>query len=262
MNVMELFSLKGKTAIVTGGAGLYGACIAEGLGEAGAKVVVASRTLKNCERECERLKSSGIDAMAGEVDIADEASVVRLKERIVSECGGIDILINNAVSRPGGDLPPSEIWLESMRVNAAGLYICSKVFLEEMKKHKQGNIVNISSIYGMVANYPPMYEGTEVKLPEIGDYSFHKGGMINYTRFLAAIYAPFNIRVNCISPGGFHGKDGRNVSRFLENYSSRVPLGRMAHEDDIKGAVVFLASGASGYVTGHNLTVDGGFTIW
>ncbi len=262
MNIMEMFSLKGKTALVTGGAGKYGACIADGLAEAGAGVVIASRNIKNCEKKAKSLRDAGYFAAAGEVDIADEESVVKLKDKIISECGGIDILVNNAVARPGGELPPAEAWAESMRVNAVGLHICTRVFLDEMKKKKKGNIINISSMYGMVSQFPPMYEETNLKPSETGDYWFHKGGMINYTRFLAGTYAKYNIRANCISPGGFHGKEGDHPEKFLKNYAERVPLGRMADEDDIKGAVVFLASDASAYVTGHNLVVDGGWTIW
>lgn len=262
MNVMDMFSLKGKTALVTGGAGKYGACIAEGLAEAGAEVVIASRNIKNCEEKAKSMREKGFSAAAGELDIADEESVLKLRDRIASELGGIDILVNNAVARPSAGLPPAKAWAESMRVNAAGLYIITSVFLEEMKKKKSGNIINISSMYGIVSQFPPMYEGTNLKPSETGDYWFHKGGMINYTRFLAGTYTPYNIRANCISPGGFHGKEGKHSEKFLRNYAERVPLGRMANEDDIKGAVVFLASDASGYVTGHNLVVDGGWTIW
>jgi NAD(P)-dependent dehydrogenase (short-subunit alcohol dehydrogenase family) len=262
MNVMDKFSLKGKTALVTGGAGQYGGCIAEGLAEAGAKVIIASRNLENCRERADSLRAAGLDAFAGEVDIADEESVFELRKSLAAEFGGTDILVNNAVSRPGDDMRPVEAWTESMRVNAVGLYIVTSVFLEEMAGRKNGNIINISSMYGMVSQYPPLYEGTNLKPSSLGDYWFHKGGMINYTRFIAGTYAPFNIRANCVSPGGFHGKGGQHSEKFLENYAEKVPLGRMAEEDDIKGAVVFLASDASCYVTGHNLVVDGGWTIW
>ncbi len=263
MNVMKLFSLENKVAVVTGGAGKYGACIAEGLAEAGAKVVIASRNLDNCREKAQEFKSAGLDAVAGRVDIADENSLIQLRETIKKEHGGTDILINNAVARPGGDdMSDTEMWAKAMRINAVGLYTCTRVFAEEMEDRNAGNIVNISSMYGMVAQYPPMYEGTGLAPSKTGIYAFHKAGMINFTRFLAATYAPANIRVNCISPGGFHGKEGTHSEKFLENYNRRVPLGRMAYEDDIKGAVVYLASEASAYVTGHNLVVDGGYTIW
>ena len=130
-----------------------------------------------------------------------------------------------------------------------------------MKERKAGSIVNIASMYGLVGQNPNMYIGTGLKSSSSGDYWFHKAGMINYTRFLAAKYGEFNIRVNCISPGGFLG-EGAQANEFVKVYSERVPLGRMANEDDIKGAVVYLASDASMYVTGHNLVVDGGWTIW
>ncbi|MFH0796166.1 MAG: SDR family oxidoreductase [Candidatus Omnitrophota bacterium] len=260
MNVQELFSLKGRVVLVTGSTVNYGACIATGLAEAGAAVIITSRNLEKSQKKANELVKMGFSVTPGQLDIADEKSIRTLKEKIISEHGRIDILVNNAVLRPGGPgMSLAQVWQESMRVNAVGLHLCTSIFLEQMAKQKKGNIINIASMYGMVAQYLPMYVGTGFESDESGDYFFHKAGMINYTRFLAVRCASDNIRVNCISPGGLFANQ---PERFLERYYRHVPLGRMADEDDIKGAVVYLASEASSYVTGHNLVVDGGWTIW
>lgn len=260
MHIWKLFDLKGKIALVTGGAGRYGAYIAEGLGEAGATVIIASRNLDVCQNKAEQLLSGGLDIRALEVDIADEGSVKALREKILSDSGKIDILVNNAVGR-ASDLAQTvpQIWAESMKINAVGLCICCNIFLEAMIPQGSGNIINISSMYGTVGQDPHMYNETSMISDFSGDYMFHKGGMINYTRYLAARYGGYNIRVNCISPGGMFANQ---PEEYLEKYYSRVPLGRMAKGDDIKGAVVYLSSDASAYVTGQNLHVDGGWTIW
>jgi len=258
MNIWELFSLKGRVALVTGGSVKYGGCISQGLAEAGATVIITSRTIEKSRKKADELLKMGFKAEPVQLDIAEEESVRALKKKIISEHGRIDILVNNAVGRSEPGSSPLQVWQESMRLNAVGLYLCTSVFLEEMVKQKKGNIINIASMYGMVGQYQAMYPGTGMEAGGIGDYFFHKAGMINYTRFLAARYAP-GIRANCISPGGlFIGQP----EKFLENYYRQVPLGRMADEDDIKGAAVYLASDASAYVTGHNLVVDGGWTIW
>ncbi len=258
MHVQRLFSLKNKIALVTGGAGLYGVCISRALGEAGAKVVIASRNIKNCQIEAGKLKAQGMDIKAEHLDLSSEQSIVDLGDKIISEEGKIDILVNNAVIRPlKGFDSSADNWDVSMKVNAAGLYLCSKIFISQMVKQNRGNIINISSIYGMVGPDFSIYEGTDMENPP--DYAFHKAGMINFTRYLATRFARYNIRVNCISPGGLYTGQAES---FVNNYIKRTPLGRMANEDDIKGAIVFLASDASAYVTGENLVVDGGWTAW
>lgn len=275
IHVMELFRLDGRVAVVTGGAGLYGSVIATALAEAGATVVIASRNLAKCEEQAARLRDGGYRALAMPLDLTDDDSVVALKDRIVAECGHVDILFNNAAGRAAGtaeeqmkqkfaatrfamDEMTRAQWETAMAVNASGLFVCSQVFAEQMKAQgKGGSIVNISSIYGMVGPTFPIYEGTQMTVPP--DYAFAKGGIINFTRYLATWYAPYGIRVNCISPGGYYAGQPET---FVRNYEQRVPLGRMARWNDLKGAAVFLASDASQYVTGQNLAVDGGWTAW
>lgn len=259
MNVLELFSLKGKVALVTGGAGLYGVTISTALGEAGASVVIASRNLNRCEKVAKDLRSKNLDVVAMPLDLSIKDSIIALKDRIVNTYGKIDILFNNAVARKGSsmDTMTAEEWEEPMKVNSTGLFLCSKIFIEEMVKQKSGSVINISSIYGIVGPDFSIYGNTGMTNP--ANYSFAKGGMIAFTRYLATYYAKYNIRVNCISPGGLFTNQPKE---FVDNYIKRTPLGRMANEDDLKGAAVFLASDASSYITGHNLVVDGGWTIW
>jgi NAD(P)-dependent dehydrogenase (short-subunit alcohol dehydrogenase family) len=170
----------------------------------------------------------------------------------------MDILFNNAVARAGGNISTvtEEEWEAAMRINSTGLFLSCKIFGEQMIEQRSGVIVNISSIYGVVGPNFNIYEGTDITSP--ANYAFAKGGMINFTRYLASFYGKFGIRVNSISPGGFRTEDQPEV--FVQNYSRQTLLGRMAADDDIKGAAVFLASDASAYITGQNLMVDGGWT--
>jgi len=259
MNVLELFSLKGKVALVTGGAGLYGLTISTALGEAGASVVIASRNLNKCEKVAKNLRSKNLNVVAMPLDLSIKNSIIALKDKIINTYGKIDILFNNAVARKGGSMKTmtAEEWEEPMKVNSTGLFLCSKVFIEEMIKRESGSVINISSIYGMVGPDFGIYGNTGMTNP--ANYSFAKGGIIAFTKYLATCYAKYNIRVNCISPGGLFTNQPKE---FVSNYNKRTPLGRMANEDDLKGAAVFLASDASSYITGHNLVVDGGWTIW
>ena len=257
MNTNDLFRLDGKIALVTGGAGIYGIHITRALAEAGAHVVVASRGLEQCERVAGEMRDEGLKVSAAALDLGSEESITALRDGIVSEFGKLDILFNNAVARAGGD--PSTVteedWETAMRINSTGFFLSCKIFGEQMIAQRSGVIVNISSIYGVVAPNFNIYEGTDMTSP--ANYAFAKGGMINYTRYMASYYGRFGIRVNAISPGGFQ-TDQPEV--FIKNYSKQTLLGRMATDDDIKGAAVFLASDASAYITGQNLMVDGGWT--
>lgn len=259
-HVRDLLDLSGQVAIVTGGAGKYGLGIVEGLAEGGALVILASRNVKNCRKKADEFKARGLDVKAAPLDLADEKSIKALVKSVLADEGKIDILVNNAVGRiEEKGLDGRGIWEQSMRVNAVGLYVITAAVLEAMIKRRSGNIINIASMYGLVGQNPAMYPGTGMASSAYGDYFFHKAGMINYTRYLATRFAEHNIRANCISPGGLLADQSQE---FLKRFNERVPLRRMAVADDIKGAVVYLASDASAYVTGHNLVVDGGWTAW
>ena len=256
MNVLESFSLKGKVALVTGGAGLYGRQIVHALAEAGALTVSASRSLDTQQALAKELSASGLAVEAAQYDQASEESIVSLRDEILGRHGRIDVLVNNSVLRPMKGERSRDQWEQSMQVNATGIYLMCEYFSDPMKEAKSGSIINISSMYGMVGPDMSMYEG----LPGVWvvpDYYFHKGGMINYTRYLASTLGPHGIRANAISPGGYFNDQ---PSEFLERYHARTFLRRMANDTDLKGAVVFFASDASAYVTGTNLAVDAGYT--
>jgi NAD(P)-dependent dehydrogenase (short-subunit alcohol dehydrogenase family) len=169
------------------------------------------------------------------------------------------VLVNSALARDGHsggfEEQTPEIWATSAAGDMVGLFTICKAFLPNMVRQGRGSIINIASIYGVVSNDPTLYEGTTMRQPS--SYTFVKAGMINFTRYLAAYYGKQGVRANCISPGGFFN---HQPEPFVTNYCRRVPIGRMLGHEDIQGAVVFLASDASAYVTGVNLLVDGGWT--
>ncbi len=258
--ILERFSLKGKVALVTGGAGLYGRCIAEGLAEAGAVVYLASRNLENCRKVADELRQKGYKTFGEKLDQTATDSIIRLKEKILAEQSKIDILVNNAVLRPmKSSEAPIEDFELSMKVNATGVVNITRIFSEEMKKRKAGVIINISSIYGVLGTDLSLYEGTDMNGGG-PDYYFHKAGIINLTRYYAALLGPYKIRVNCISPGGLLNEEKPQNPRFIERYNKKTFLGRLANREDIKGPVVFLASDASSYITGANIMMDGGLS--
>lgn len=255
MNVRELFSLKGKIALVTGGAGSYGRSIAEGLAEAGATVVISSRGLDALEKVAAGFRMRELDVHAMRVDQAETSSVLKLRDDIVSQFGKLDIFVNNAVARPmKGYHAPIEQFAESMRVNATGMMFALREMSELIVSSGGGSVINISSMMGVFGPDLSNYNGTDMGDPP-PDYFFHNAGLINLNRYMARIYAGKNITFNCISPGGLLNKQPQ---RFLENYCSKVPLGRMANNDDIKGLVVLLASPAGAYINGENILMDGG----
>ena len=258
MGVLDQFSLKGRIALVTAGSGTafwqqpfrrsgrgrsHGY---RGLPFPGKKPGLRPGTVER-----------GYDAHGMQLDISDTDSVHRLHDRILQKFGRLDILVNSALARVGGSFESqtSEDWLASARGDMVGLFTICKNFVPDMVRQKKGSIINISSIYGVVANDPTLYEGTTMK--QAPTYNFVKAGMINFTRHIANYYGKQGVRANCISPGGYLENQPQP---FLDNYCKRVPIGRMLDNEDIKGAVVFLASDASAYVTGINLMLDGGWT--
>jgi NAD(P)-dependent dehydrogenase (short-subunit alcohol dehydrogenase family) len=258
MGVLDRFSLSGKIALVTAGAGpLFGKSISEALVEAGATLVTASRSAERNSAFAEQMRQKGYDVHGAAVDITDPDSIEQLRSNILDKFGRLDILVNNALARVGGNLEtqtPRE-WGYSAEGDMIGLFTLCKTFLQPMLARGKGTIINISSIYGVVASDPTLYEGTNMQHPP--HYDFVKAGMINFTRYLATTYGKRGIRANCISPGGYLDNQ---PEPFVQAYSKRVPIGRMLNNEDIKGAVVFLASDASEYVVGANLMVDGGWT--
>ena len=254
MHVKDLLSLRGKVVLVTGGAGMYGKCIVEGLAEADGTVVIASRNAQACQEYADELLARDLDVHALRVDQADHGSVVALRDQIEQQFGALNVFVNNSVARPMKRyLDPLETWAESMRVNATGMFDIVRTMADLIAKTGGGTIVNISSMMGLFGPDFSNYEGTDMDAPP--DYFFHKGGMVTLTKYLARKLAPQSIRVNCIAPGGLFSNQPQ---LFLDRYNKKVPLGRMADHDDIKGVVVFLASQASSYITGETILMDGG----
>lgn len=258
MAILDRFSLKDRIALVTGGAGpLFGSSISEALVEAGATLITASRSLDKNQRYAGDLRSKGFDAHGMQVDICELDSIYRLHDDFLKRFSRLNILVNGSVVQipKGFETETPEDWLHSARGDMAGLFALCKAFIPDMVREGKGSIINIASIYGVVANDPTLYEGTEMLQPP--HYTFVKAGMLNFTRFIANYYGKKGVRANCISPGGYFNNQ---PEPFVKSYCRRVPLGRMLHNEDIKGAVVFLASDASEYVTGANIMVDGGWT--
>ena len=250
------FSLAGKNILLTGGAGLYGRGLAARLARTGTQLILAARNVEALEQVAAEERARGHTVHARQFDQSDEASILRLRDDVLAEFGQVDGLINNAVARPmkSASAPLSD-WEASMKTNATGLFCITRAFGDEMARRRAGCIVNIGSIQGMVGPDFSLYSG--LNMNPIPDYFFHKGGMVNLTRFFAAHYGPQGVRVNCVSPGGFF--EGQPPA-FVERYERATFLRRMADSDDLGGPVIFLLSEAARYVTGINLPVDGGYT--
>lgn len=265
---MQLFSLSGKTAIVTGACGLLGRHHCQALAEAGAQVVAADLD----EVACNALaRSLGDENMGLGMDVADPASVGRARERILEKYGHIDVLVNNAAINDKFEDPvlgskqsmfehyPLEMWDKSWKVNVSGVFLCSQILGGVMAEQGSGSIINIASTYGIVAPDQGIYrngagEQTFFKSPA---YPVTKSAVIGFTKFLASYWGHRGVRVNTLSPGGVENSQD---DYFKQNYSNKTLLGRMAAPVDYMGAIVFLASDASAYMTGANLVVDGGWT--
>lgn len=258
----EIFDLTGKTAIVTGGAGLLGSKFCEGLAEFGANIVVIDLNREKTEALVKKLSQKySVTILPLLIDITDKKSINGGVKTVLDKFERIDILVNSAYPRNkdyGKRFEDAELetWRENVDMNICSTFLITQVVAKQMMKQKQGSIINIGSTYGLVAPDFSIYEGTKWTAPS--EYSVIKGGIINFTRYLAAYLAPHNIRVNCISPGGIYDNDSE---LFLKRYAEKCPLGRKAKAEEIVGGLIYLVSDAASYVTGHNLVIDGGWTI-
>ena len=267
--IQELFNLKDKVAVVTGGAGYLGTAISEALAEAGANVVIASRNIDNCKALAKKLSQNYPKAIGLKLDVNSEESIFELVEEVTSKFGRLDILFNNAIS--GKLSKKSRRELEQMSVEEfesmlhGGLtsYFCMiKACVPHMKKIGKGSIVNIASMYGFIAPHFEVYRDKDEYFSPV-NYHACKGGVIQMTRYMASYFAKDNIRVNTISPGCF--SNPQIVQRspwFIEEMNHQNPMNRIGKSWELKGAALFLVSDASSYITGHNLVVDGGWTVW
>lgn len=264
----DQFDLTGRVALITGAANILGPEFAAALAEYGAQLALADINAEACGRVAQQVgEAYGTKTLAIVTDVADESAVITMVEHVLSSFGHIDVLINAAATKSSGYFSPLaeynlEDWNQVMAVNLTGMFLCTKHVARHFIERSQGNIINVASIYGVVGPDPRIYEGSwyldqQINTPPI--YAASKGGVINFTRYLATTLAMHNIRANCITPGGVFS--GQNDA-FIEHYGARVPMGRMANREELRGAMLFLASDASSYVTGHNLVVDGGWTAW
>jgi NAD(P)-dependent dehydrogenase (short-subunit alcohol dehydrogenase family) len=250
----ELFELGGKTAIITGGGTGIGRQMAEGLAEAGANLVLCARKPERCEQAASEIaEATGVEAIGLRCDVRDPGEVQAVVDTAVLEFGGVDILVNNAGTVWGAspEEMPLEGWQKVVDVNLTGAFLCAQAAGRVMIERGGGKIVNIASVSGL-HGAPPDIVNTVV-------YHATKGGLISLTRDLAWKWAQHGIYVNAIAPGWFPS----DMSMFVigpneERLRERIPLGRFGGPEDLKGAVVFLASRASDFVTGHTLVVDGG----
>jgi len=265
-SVKELMNLKSRVAVVTGGAGHIGPALAEALAECGASIALVDVNGEQCRRNAENIKRKyRVKVLALATDLTREHSVRALPSAVVKHFGRMDILVNCAAlvgsSNVKGWAVPFEkqnldTWRLALEVNLTSVFALAQASTKFLSKSRQGSIINIGSIYGMVGPYMGLYKGTKLGNPAA--YSASKGGLLQLTRWLATALAP-KVRVNTMTLGGvFRGHPQKFVSRYRE----RTPVNRMAREEDFKGAVVYLASDLSNYVTGHNLVVDGGWTAW
>lgn len=267
---MNLFMLKGKVAIVTGALGLLGRQHCYALAESGANVVVGDLDQKKCQQFAETLATESIGIG---IDVTEVKSIKRLLQIVLDKFGRVGVLVNNAAINDMVENPvlaaelskfenyPLESWKKSLEVNITGVFLCSQVIGTKMAEQGNGSIINIASTYGIVAPDQSIYqeENGKQKLFKSPAYPTTKGAVIAFTRFLASYWGHAGVRVNTLSPGGvLNGQD----EFFVANYSKKTPMGRMAKPTDYKGAIIFLASDASNYMTGANLVVDGGWTAW
>jgi NAD(P)-dependent dehydrogenase (short-subunit alcohol dehydrogenase family) len=256
------FELKNKISVVTGGGGLIGSAVCNALSEAGSRVYIAEIEKQRGKKISNEIKAKGLSAEFIQMDIASESSVKEAIARIINKDKKIDIWINNAYPRTSdwGD-KFEDVKKGSLKKNVDmhmnGYFICCQKALEEMKKRKKGVLLNIGSHYGVLAPNFSVYEGTNMTMPAA--YALIKGGIVNFSRYLATYYAGYNLRVNTVCPGGVF--DNQNPE-FVKKYSKLVPLGRMADPNDIAGPVLFLCSDAAAYITGQVVMVDGGLSAW
>lgn len=275
MKIQEKFDLSDRTALVTGGAGLLGAEFCRTLAEAGAAVAVVDLNAPAAENIAAKLTGDGYRAKGFGVDITDSDAVRELVSSVLAVFGRLDVLVNSAALDPKFDPDavkkgmapgsfedyPLEQWNAALNVNLTGMFLITQACVKPMlDQERKGSIINICSTYGLNGPDQRIYikKGERVAYKPVY-YTVTKAGVLGFTKYLAAYYAGTEIRVNALTPGGVFNN---HEDYFVENYSAKTILGRMAHKDEMNGALLFLASDASSYMTGNNVVVDGGWTAW
>ena len=255
-NAKQLFDLAGRVAIVTGGAVGLGHQMAEGLAEMGANLVLCARKKERCEQAAAGFRRLDVKALALACDVRNPAQIQEVVDETLSQFGRIDVLVNNAGSSWGAPVEEMSLedWNKVIETNLTGTFLCAQAVGKVMIRQGRGKIINIASIAGL--------RGAPPQLPAIG-YHASKGGVVAFTKDLACKWAQHNIQVNAIAPGWFPTHMSNWVlEHHREFFLEKIPLRRFGGDHDLKGAIVFLASDASDYVTGHVLVVDGGQSAW
>jgi NAD(P)-dependent dehydrogenase (short-subunit alcohol dehydrogenase family) len=253
LKIGEMFSLQGKTAIITGGGRGLGKQMAEVFAEAGANIVICSRNIEVCHKVSEELKQRGVRSLAIECDVSKPEDIQKVIDQTMGEFGRIDILVNNSGTSWGAPAleMPVDKWDKVMDINLKAVFLFSQAAAKIMVEQGEGKIINIASIAGI--------GGQDPKLMDAIGYSASKGAVIAFTKDLAVKLAPYNVHVNAIAPGFFPTKMAKPILAFSgEKILERTPAGRFGSDHDLMGPALFLASDASDYVFGHILVVDGG----
>jgi NAD(P)-dependent dehydrogenase (short-subunit alcohol dehydrogenase family) len=275
MKIQEKFDLSGRVAVVTGGVGLLGTEFCRTLAEAGATIAVVDLNASASQAVADSLANSGYKALALPTDITQPDSVNAAVEKILSAFGRLDVLVNSAALDPKFDPEavnkgitpgafedyPLDLWNSALNVNLTGMFLMTQACVRPMlEQGKKGSIINICSTYGLNGPDQRIYikDGQRVAFKPIY-YTVTKAGVMGFTKYLAAYYAETEIRVNALTPGGVFNN---HEDYFVKNYAAKTILGRMAKKDEMNGALLFLASDASSYMTGNNVVVDGGWTAW
>jgi 2-deoxy-D-gluconate 3-dehydrogenase len=275
MTILDKFNLKDRVAVVTGGVGLLGKEFCRTLAEAGAAVAVVDLNGEATTKVADELVKSGYKAMGFATDITKPESVNAMVQAVVENFGRLDILVNSAALDPKFDPDaaakgiapgafedyPLEQWNAALNVNLTGMFLVTQACVKQMNAQgKKGSIINICSTYGLNGPDQRIYikDGKRVAFKPVY-YTTTKAGVMGFTKYLAAYYAETEIRVNALTPGGVFNN---HEEYFVKNYSAKTILGRMAKKDEMNGALLFLASDASSYMTGNNVVVDGGWTAW
>jgi NAD(P)-dependent dehydrogenase (short-subunit alcohol dehydrogenase family) len=275
MTIQEKFDLSGRVAVVTGGVGLLGAEFCRTLAEAGAVVAVVDLNASASQDMADKLTKSGFKALAISTDITNPDSVNTMVKTVLSQFGRIDVLVNSAALDPKFDADavkkglapgafedyPLDQWNAAINVNLTGMFLVTQACVRPMiAQGQKGSIINICSTYGLNGPDQRIYikDGERVAFKPVY-YTVTKSGVMGFTKYLAAYYAGTEIRVNALTPGGVFNN---HEDYFVKNYSAKTIIGRMANKDEMNGALLFLASDASSYMTGNNVVVDGGWTAW